>query len=111
MMEFFKANPAALMDALPTPPGSDMGDEPQDTMNKSYKKGLRFSQKAAGTNISWNDNLSQVSGRSGMSNRSGASMRSGMSSNSRMRAGQSFFQRSNKKASAVYGGVGDVGSR
>lgn len=23
MMEFFKANPEALMDALPTPPGSD----------------------------------------------------------------------------------------
>ena len=23
MMEFFKANPAALMDALPTPPGSE----------------------------------------------------------------------------------------
>jgi hypothetical protein len=27
MMEFFKANPEALMDAFPTPPGSDNGDE------------------------------------------------------------------------------------
>jgi hypothetical protein len=25
MMEFFKANPSALMDALPTPPGSNSG--------------------------------------------------------------------------------------
>jgi len=41
MMEFFKANPAALMDALPTPPGSDMGDEPAEVMNKSFKKGFR----------------------------------------------------------------------
>ena len=30
MMEFFKANPAALMDALPTPPGSDCGSEAGD---------------------------------------------------------------------------------
>jgi len=41
MMEFFKANPAALMDALPTPPGSDMGDEPAENMNKSFKKSIR----------------------------------------------------------------------
>jgi len=27
MMEFFKSNPAALMDALPTPPGSEDGEE------------------------------------------------------------------------------------
>jgi hypothetical protein len=26
MFEFFKSNPAALMNALPTPPGSDAGD-------------------------------------------------------------------------------------
>ena len=25
LMDFFKANPSALMDALPTPPGSDDG--------------------------------------------------------------------------------------
>lgn len=25
MMEFFKANPSALMNALPTPPGSNQG--------------------------------------------------------------------------------------
>lgn len=30
MMDFFKANPAALMDALPTPPGSDCGSEAGD---------------------------------------------------------------------------------
>ena len=41
MMEFFKANPAALMDALPTPPGSDAGDEPNDGMNKSFKKSIK----------------------------------------------------------------------
>jgi len=34
-----------------------------------------------------------------------------MSSNSRLRAGQSFFQRSNKKASKIYGGASDVGSK
>lgn len=109
MMEFFKANPAALMDALPTPPGSDAGDEPQGTMNKSFKKGLRSTQRPRGQ--AFNDNLSQVSGRSGMSNRSGASIRSGMSSNSRLKAGQSCFQRSNQKASRVYGGASDAGSR
>ena len=37
MMEFFKANPAALMDALQTPPGSDAGDEPTDGMSKTFK--------------------------------------------------------------------------
>jgi hypothetical protein len=47
MMEFFKANPAALMDAFPTPPGSDLGDDPvvqnrqaqmDFTMTKSNKR-------------------------------------------------------------------------
>ena len=30
MMDFFKANPAALMDAFPTPPGSDQGEPVPD---------------------------------------------------------------------------------
>ena len=51
-----------------------------------------------------------MSARSGVSNRSGASMRSGASSNSRMRAGQTFFQRSNKTASRIYGGASGAGS-
>lgn len=35
MMDFFKNNPAALMDALPTPPGSDDGGEVEN-FNKSF---------------------------------------------------------------------------
>lgn len=34
MMEFFKANPAALMDAFPTPPGSDRGDDDPVQINR-----------------------------------------------------------------------------
>ena len=50
MMDFFKDNPAALMDALPTPPGSDDGGE-NDPLNKSYmssmtKKSAIMSQKS-----------------------------------------------------------------
>lgn len=50
MMDFFKNNPAALMDALPTPPGSDDGGE-HDPLNKSYmsnmtKKSAIMSQKS-----------------------------------------------------------------
>ena len=50
MMDFFKENPAALMDALPTPPGSEDGGEP-DAFNQSYistvsKKSAMMSQKS-----------------------------------------------------------------
>ena len=39
MMEFFKANPAALMDALPTPPGSDYDNASVKGDPKSAKRG------------------------------------------------------------------------
>ena len=39
MMEFFKSNPAALMDALPTPPGSENGDQEEVKTNK-YNTGM-----------------------------------------------------------------------
>lgn len=43
MMDFFKSNPAALMDALPTPPGSDDGGY---SPSKSIRgKGMDFSIK------------------------------------------------------------------
>ena len=81
MMEFFKANPAALMDALPTPPGSDAGDDPTDGMNKSFKRSIKPYQKGK---ANFDDNLSQASGRSRMSNRSVNSVRSRVSSNTRI---------------------------
>ena len=43
MMDFFKQNPAALMDALPTPPGSnDGGNSPSKSIRG---KGMDFSIK------------------------------------------------------------------
>lgn len=48
MMEFFKANPAALMDALPTPPGSDV-DEKEQLQNSTmsgFDTSLRKKTKA-----------------------------------------------------------------
>jgi hypothetical protein len=39
-MEFFKQNPAALMDALPSPPGSENGDVGNNT---PYRKEMDFS--------------------------------------------------------------------
>ena len=42
MMEFFKANPAALMDALPTPPGSDCDSEAGD--HEASKLGSSFAK-------------------------------------------------------------------
>lgn len=50
MMEFFKQNPAALMDALPTPPGSDDGSQQQPefvtSTNKSYMQKQDFDNKS-----------------------------------------------------------------
>lgn len=42
-MNFFKSNPSALMDALPTPPGSDDGKCPPS--NQIRGKGMDFSIK------------------------------------------------------------------
>jgi hypothetical protein len=53
MMEFFKANPAALMDALPTPPGSDCGSEAGDkNTSKLGSSFLHASTKSTKTKAS-----------------------------------------------------------
>ena len=72
-MDFFKSNPAALMDALPTPPGSEDGGY---SPTKSIRgKGMDFSIKR--TTKKFDDTASQASARSVRSNRSNLSVRSG----------------------------------
>ena len=77
MMDFFKSNPAALMDALPTPPGSDHGGSPAKSIRG---KGMDFSIKR--TTKKFDDTTSQASARSARSNRSNLSYRSGISNRS-----------------------------
>jgi hypothetical protein len=69
MMDFFKANPAALMDAFPTPPGSDQGDEVPDPRQGQMDFTITKPKRDA-------DTVSQVSARSGRSSRSNLSFRS-----------------------------------
>ena len=92
MMNFFKANPAALMDALPTPPGSDLGDDGQALGATAGRKEMDFSMKPGnGGNKKYNPNTSHMSGRSIRSNRSTVSLRSNNSNGSRPLVGQSIF--------------------
>jgi hypothetical protein len=111
MMDFFKANPAALMDALPTPPGSDLGDDGNALGATAGRKEMDFSMKPGnGGAKKYNPNTSQMSGRSIGSNRSALSLRSNTSTNSRLKAGQSIFQQNNRRAAGLYG-VGKQASR
>ena len=53
MMDFFKQNPSALMDALPTPPGSDCGSQAGDNQytsklgNSTYKSSVKSTKSKA----------------------------------------------------------------
>ena len=79
MMDFFKQNPAALMDALPTPPGSDMGDIDDVKSKKGFEMDFTMSKTK-------NDDTTSIrSGRSNRSNRSNISKRSTQSYNKNLK--------------------------
>lgn len=91
MMDFFKANPSALMDAFPTPPGSDQGDDVPDTRHGQMDFTMTKLPKRDA------DTVSQVSARSSRSSKSNLSVRSTGS-----KTGFSFL-RSSSKAKKLYG--------
>ena len=61
-MDFFKNNPAALMDAIPTPPGSDNGEQPQAN---PYNTGFDTSINNKSKHKKVDDNFETTSIRSG----------------------------------------------